>query len=1350
MSTEIGGIFVKIGADIGGLTTGLDKASETLKNFGRKMEETGKNLSLYLTTPIITLGTAISKFGMDFEKSFAKVTTMFDTAKISSKELEKDILKLSDTSGIAATEISESFYEALSAGVPISEDTSRAIKFMSDSVNLAKGGFTSLASAVDVTTSIVNAYGLSLNEVAAVQNALIITQNLGKTTVDELSHSLSQVIPIAASLKVPFEQVGAALASITAQGVPTAQATTQLRAVFAELAKSGTSASDAFKSLSGQSFKEFIAAGGTVQEALKIMAEGAKNSGKEIGDLFSSIEATGGALILASETGGKLFIDTMGKMKSEATAVADNVEKVNDTVGKRWSSAFNEMKNSAIKFFDVLAPGIEILSKVISSVAEYLSSFDKETQSIIVVLAGLLAAIGPVTAAIGFMASGIAAIGIPAAAAIAAIGALVAALVGVYKVNEEFRNAVTEIIDLLGKLAVKMYVSGKAIVEGLIKGLEDMVSAITPVIVSIANTIIALLKSILGIASPSKEAEKIGESVGEGLVAGLDGSQSAVGQSASELASSLKEALRENLEKIDELGEAIKQALVNKYEVAYEAIADKSKAAIEQAEEEYDARIELLEDQTDEVLDQLDEQKQAVQDATDENIKQYKKEYDEKKKLIEDQTDAYVKGLEAQRDAVEDREDAASDKAKDVSYENKKKELQKTLTTPGQSYEDLEKAKNDLAELEANRAAEIARRTAREEKKSISDRIDAAKEEAKDKKDALKQEIDDKIEAEKEKEKITLRGIEANKEAIQDSIRENKKQYAEDLENFKNSEIAKVEAAQKTKEALTDKAQFEAQKMLVSGNQAEIVALLQQFYPGWQDAGLKFGEALVAGLNSQKSSASQAVSDILNLQNIIPAQQAQLDALSGSATQLSTSFTGITDGVNSFTETIQPISDAVTKISGIIGGVGDTFTGIGVGIGSAKDSAMDFFESMVNSIPGLEGINTWFQGLIDSVLPRFQIIIDSLTGTSLPILQRIFDYLKDTALPLVSEAINNFANTVLPPIIEYLQTWFTYLSDAMIKIVEYVTIILLPTILTGIEEWVPKIVTIITDFITLAGELIAAILPVATKVLDGLKIIFDLVFPYIAALVQLTFENLIPVISTALDIISGAIKTALAIIQGDWTTVFGALGGIAQGAIDIAGGLILTALTIIAQMFIAFFTDLTAFWDKAWKDLSDSLTAIWDGIYDAIENTIGSINAAIGELISYVQQAIDLVDQLNGKQVQSPGATGGASGGAGGGGSSGGGGGGGSSGGGGGGVLGFGVDVGAGAPDYFTLSGASAARGAVGSTSNSVDNSVNTGDLSINIDGAGVGAGAVTPEVSSAVSTIQNFALGIAARGGRT
>jgi len=89
MSTEIGGIFVKIGADIGGLTTGLDKASETLKNFGRKMEETGKNLSLYLTTPIITLGTALANLVWTSRSLLPKLLQCLTRQRFPRKNLKK-------------------------------------------------------------------------------------------------------------------------------------------------------------------------------------------------------------------------------------------------------------------------------------------------------------------------------------------------------------------------------------------------------------------------------------------------------------------------------------------------------------------------------------------------------------------------------------------------------------------------------------------------------------------------------------------------------------------------------------------------------------------------------------------------------------------------------------------------------------------------------------------------------------------------------------------------------------------------------------------------------------------------------------------------------------------------------------------------------------------------------------------------------------------------------------------------------------------------------------------------------------------------------------------------------------
>ena len=108
---------------------------------------------------------------------------------------KKDILKASSDANIAVNEFAESVYGSISAGV----DQTKAIGFTTEAMKLAKGGFTSGAKAVDVLTTALNGYKLKAEDTTKISDLLITTQNLGKTTVDELASSMGKVIPIASS-----------------------------------------------------------------------------------------------------------------------------------------------------------------------------------------------------------------------------------------------------------------------------------------------------------------------------------------------------------------------------------------------------------------------------------------------------------------------------------------------------------------------------------------------------------------------------------------------------------------------------------------------------------------------------------------------------------------------------------------------------------------------------------------------------------------------------------------------------------------------------------------------------------------------------------------------------------------------------------------------------------------------------------------------------------------------------------------------------------------------------------------------------------------------------------------------
>jgi hypothetical protein len=153
----------------------------------------------------------------------------------------------------------------------------------------------------------------------------------GKTTFKELSDRLFQVTPIAASLGVEFGNITAALSAMTAQGVPTRVAATQLRQLLLELSKTGGAAADTFERVAGKSFVKFIEEGSNVQDALILMEEAATENDMRISDMFGSIEAGNAALALTG-AGAQKFTDELRNAEEAEGATAEAAEVMNTSL----------------------------------------------------------------------------------------------------------------------------------------------------------------------------------------------------------------------------------------------------------------------------------------------------------------------------------------------------------------------------------------------------------------------------------------------------------------------------------------------------------------------------------------------------------------------------------------------------------------------------------------------------------------------------------------------------------------------------------------------------------------------------------------------------------------------------------------------------------------------------------------------------------------------------------------------------------------------------------------------------------------------------------------------------------
>lgn len=261
------------------------------------------------------LGTASLDMAISFEESSAKVSTLFGDVEVDTASLNSQILELSRTSGIAASELNEGLYQALSAGVPVTEDMGDAIMFLEEATKLSIAGFTSMGSAVDLTTTVLNAYGMSIDETSHVMDVLIETQNAGKTTVDQLAGSMGKAIPTANSLGVSFEELSASIAILTKNGIGTAEAVTAINSLMVEGLQPTSKLNQEYKSMGYDTMPEMIASGMSLSEVLQIMNDHLIEEGKSWTEVTNRKEASVAANILMQDSGEDL--DELTKQMTE-------------------------------------------------------------------------------------------------------------------------------------------------------------------------------------------------------------------------------------------------------------------------------------------------------------------------------------------------------------------------------------------------------------------------------------------------------------------------------------------------------------------------------------------------------------------------------------------------------------------------------------------------------------------------------------------------------------------------------------------------------------------------------------------------------------------------------------------------------------------------------------------------------------------------------------------------------------------------------------------------------------------------------------------------------------------------
>lgn len=370
MATKVFDLYAEISLDNSSYMEGLKTSESAGKNFESAVKgNTSKVKTGFdsLSSAVSACKTALASIGVGFavdkivkglseayneatklDEKLRGASTLYGSVAVDQSKLADNLKSISVQTGESLEVLGQTVYDAMSAGVQPTEDMADVLRVVSASSKLAKAGFTDTNTAMRASLSVINAYGMGIENVSKVSDILLNTQNLGVTTVGELSNALSKVTPVASAFGVSIENVTSALAIMTKQGTNTEVASTGLSAILSELGKSGTTASDNLQKasqsagLTETSFKDLLSSGKSLGDILDIMADYAEKNNLSLVDMFSSIEAGKSALQITN-AGAEEFNSTLDSMETASGLVSDSFDKM-ITPSQRLDSAIASLK----------------------------------------------------------------------------------------------------------------------------------------------------------------------------------------------------------------------------------------------------------------------------------------------------------------------------------------------------------------------------------------------------------------------------------------------------------------------------------------------------------------------------------------------------------------------------------------------------------------------------------------------------------------------------------------------------------------------------------------------------------------------------------------------------------------------------------------------------------------------------------------------------------------------------------------------------------------------------------------------------------------------------------------------
>lgn len=356
------------------------RAATGTERLNGKMERLGGFLGS-LKSQIIGFGaTMVVAFGfqqaigsaLEFSQKIGELSTIAGEGLGDMTQAAKSFA--AEFGGSAATQAA-AFYQAVSAGGNAAATSADAINLLDVANRVAIGGAAQLTPVVDIMASALNAYASAGLTAADAADILFVGAAAGQTSIEELASGLGRVIPAATALDVSFEQLVAAVSSLTAVGQSTDTAITGVGQALSQVLSPSHDASELAKSLGLQFDAAALKAKGFSQ-FMRDVTEATGGSEDEMATLFGSVQAMRAVFALTGNAAG-IFADTLDNMADRAGAADRAFDLMSQTLSQRFKVVMAQIGAVALDFgtflLNTLTPALELVANNIGLVSAALA-----------------------------------------------------------------------------------------------------------------------------------------------------------------------------------------------------------------------------------------------------------------------------------------------------------------------------------------------------------------------------------------------------------------------------------------------------------------------------------------------------------------------------------------------------------------------------------------------------------------------------------------------------------------------------------------------------------------------------------------------------------------------------------------------------------------------------------------------------------------------------------------------------------------------------------------------------------------------------------------------------------------